>query len=82
MQQTAGAYLLQFGYFNSAQFSIVREAVPKYCKMMKEDAVPLVDAFNLSDFVIGSPLGRYDGDIYRAYFDKVKRSRTRNKNGG
>ena len=48
----------------------------EYCKAVRADAVPLVDAFNLSDFVVGSPFGRYDGDIYTHYFDKVRRART------
>jgi len=43
---------------------------------VRASAVPLVDAFNLSDFVVGSPFGRYDGDIYTHYFEKVKRART------
>jgi hypothetical protein len=36
--------------------------------------VPLVDAFALSDHIINSPLGRYDGQIYEAYFDQVRRA--------
>lgn len=37
-------------------------------------AVPVVDAFALSDHIINSPLGRYDGQIYEAYFDQVRRA--------
>lgn len=36
--------------------------------------MPLVDAFALSDHIINSPLGRYDGQIYEAYFDQVRRA--------
>lgn len=37
-------------------------------------AVPVVDAFALSDHVVNSPLGRYDGDVYTAYFNHVSTS--------
>jgi len=37
-------------------------------------AIPLIDSFSLSDFVINSPFGRYDGDVYRAYFDMIRRN--------
>jgi acyl-CoA oxidase len=29
--------------------------------------VPLTDAFDLPDFLVNSPLGKSDGDIYNAY---------------
>ncbi len=33
--------------------------------------VPVVDAFALSDHIVNSPLGRYDGDVYENYFNLV-----------
>lgn len=33
--------------------------------------VPVVDAFAISDHILNSPLGRYDGQIYEAYFNQV-----------
>ncbi len=47
------------------------------CKLVRADCVPLTDAFNFTDFVVGSPLGRFDGDIYRHYFYTVTHARTR-----
>ena len=41
------------------------------CREIRKDAVPLVDSFNLPDFLINSPFGRYDGDVYTHYFNKV-----------
>ena len=46
--------------------------VLELCHVIRKDAVPLVDAFNLSDFVLNSPLGRHDGDVYTHYFAKVR----------
>jgi len=42
------------------------------CRSLRKDAVPLVDSFNYSDYLINSPLGRYDGDIYRTYLKQVQ----------
>ena len=32
----------------------------------------MVDAFNLSDYIVNTPLGCREGDIYVKFFDKVK----------
>ena len=44
----------------------------RLCAAVRAEAAGLVDAFGLSDFVIGSPLGRADGDVYRAYMARVQ----------
>lgn len=31
----------------------------------------MVDAFNYSDYFLNAPIGNYDGDVYKHYFDKV-----------
>lgn len=36
--------------------------------------VPLVDAFALSDHIINSPLGKFDGSVYESYFAQVQAS--------
>lgn len=46
--------------------------VLRLCAAVRGEAAGLVDAFGLSDFVIGSPLGRADGDVYRAYMARVQ----------
>ena len=33
--------------------------------------VPLTDAFGLTDFIINSPLGAYDGNVYGRLFERV-----------
>ena len=38
---------------------------------LRPDALPLVDAFGISDFVLNTPLGRADGDVYAAYLRTV-----------
>ena len=42
-----------------------------WCEVLGElrpDAVPLVDAFGLSDLFLTSALGAYDGDVYTRLF--------------
>ncbi|KAI8870361.1 acyl-CoA oxidase [Ramicandelaber brevisporus] len=67
-----GEFLLA-GFFDTTQMSRIKQLVNQLCAEIRKDAVPLVDAFNYSDYVIGSPLGRYDGNIYESYLDLVKR---------
>jgi len=35
------------------------------------DAIPLVDAFNFSDSMLNSALGRYDGNVYEVSFSHL-----------
>lgn len=39
---------------------------------MSPCTVPLVDAFALSDHILNSPLGKYDGSVYESYFLQVQ----------
>ncbi|KAI7897396.1 acyl-CoA dehydrogenase/oxidase C-terminal [Mucor mucedo] len=73
IEENAGAFL-QYEYFSPAQIEFIRSSVNILCKDVREQAIPLVDSFNLSDYMINSPLGRKDGNVYVHYFDQVKRS--------
>lgn len=41
---------------------------------LRPQVIALTDAFGLSDYVINSPLGCADGDVYRRMFERVKQS--------
>ncbi|KAJ1985896.1 fatty-acyl coenzyme A oxidase [Dimargaris cristalligena] len=71
IQENSGEFL-QAGFFDSEQLAVIREAMNDLLAIVRKDAVPLVDAFNYTDYVINSPLGRYDGNVYEAYFNLVK----------
>jgi acyl-CoA oxidase len=60
------------GYFSAAQAGWVDAHVSALCTRTRADAVPLVDSFAITDFVLNSPLGRYDGDVYRHYMATVQ----------
>ncbi|KAG1055545.1 hypothetical protein G6F43_002500 [Rhizopus delemar] len=73
IEENAGAFL-QYEYFTPAQIEFVRMSVNDLCRQVRDQAIPLVDSFNLSDYAINSPLGRKDGNVYVHYFEQVKRS--------
>lgn len=73
IEENAGAFL-QYEYFAPTQIEFIRASVNKLCEQVREQAIPLVDSFNLSDYAINSPLGRKDGNVYVHYFEQVKRS--------
>jgi acyl-CoA oxidase len=66
------SFLLEDGYFTGDQAKQLRRLVHQSIQDVRADAVPYVDAFSFSDFVVQSPLGRNDGNIYEHYFNEVK----------
>lgn len=65
------ALLLELGYLSTVQSQWLTRVVQDLCGHIRHIAVPLVDAFDFTDFVLESPLGRADGEIYKAYMAKV-----------
>ncbi len=63
---------LEDGYFNGEQAKQTREAVRNLLGEIRPDAVSIVDAFNIPDFILDSPLGRYDGNVYEHWFEQIK----------
>ncbi|KAF9387784.1 fatty-acyl coenzyme A oxidase [Podila verticillata] len=72
IEQNSG-FFLQYRYFTPSQMDYVRSQVNVFCREVRQEYIPLIDAFNYSDYMINSPLGVYDGNIYEKYFDQVKR---------
>jgi len=66
------SHLLEDGFANGKQVQFMRRQIRTLCAAIRIDAVPLVDAFNFPDFILNSPLGRYDGEVYKNYFERVK----------
>lgn len=73
IEENAGAFL-QYEYFSPKQMEFIRSKTNTLCADVREQAVPLVDSFNLTDYMVNSPLGRADGNVYEHYFNQVKRS--------
>uniref|UniRef100_F1M9A7 Acyl-coenzyme A oxidase n=1 Tax=Rattus norvegicus TaxID=10116 RepID=F1M9A7_RAT len=57
------ALLYRGGYISGEQTGkAMEDAILMLCVQLKDDAVALVDAIAPSDFVLGSPIGRADGE--------------------
>jgi len=70
MELDSGLFL-QSGYLSPEDTKRVTKLVDEYNSKVRSQAIPLTDAFNLSDYFINSALGNYDGDVYKHYFEKV-----------
>ncbi|KAJ2517761.1 fatty-acyl coenzyme A oxidase [Coemansia sp. RSA 1939] len=68
--QHSGEFL-QSGFYSGAHVETLKAFVNTACGEVRKDAVPLTDAFGYTDYVVNSPLGRYDGNVYEKYFDLV-----------
>ncbi|CEG77565.1 Putative Acyl-coenzyme A oxidase [Rhizopus microsporus] len=53
------------------QLKDIEKAYLKLCKDLRTDVIGLTDAFGLLDFVLKTPIARYDGNIYQNYFDTI-----------
>ncbi|KAG0046964.1 acyl-Coenzyme A oxidase [Gryganskiella cystojenkinii] len=62
---------LEEGYFTGSHAKEIRQLFLDQCKDLRKDAIPLVDAWAIPDFVLKAPIGKYDGNIYPAYFATV-----------
>eukprot|EP01130_Rhizamoeba_saxonica_P016042 TRINITY_DN7336_c0_g1_i1.p1 TRINITY_DN7336_c0_g1~~TRINITY_DN7336_c0_g1_i1.p1 ORF type:complete len:719 (+),score=148.75 TRINITY_DN7336_c0_g1_i1:30-2159(+) len=67
-------YFLQGRYFSPDQAAEISDTVFELCSIIREVSVPLVDAFNFPDFLLRSPLGRKDGNLYASYMEMVKQA--------
>ncbi|XP_066576186.1 peroxisomal acyl-coenzyme A oxidase 3 [Amia ocellicauda] len=60
------AVLYQGGYFSSKQHAdLIQNAVLRLCSQLKDDAVSLVDVIAPPDFILNSPIGKADGELYK-----------------
>ena len=56
---------LESGFVTPSQAGLAREAQYQVLRELRPDAVALVDAFAIPDYVLDSSLGLYNGDVYR-----------------
>eukprot|EP00127_Corallochytrium_limacisporum_P002570 Clim_evm6s134 gene=Clim_evmTU6s134 len=63
--------LLTDGFVDGEQMAEAHELFRAHSRHVRQNAVPLVDSFDFEDWMIRSPFGRYDGNIYEYYFQRV-----------
>ncbi|XP_070533127.1 peroxisomal acyl-coenzyme A oxidase 1-like [Ptychodera flava] len=66
--------LLQDGYMSGEQISMVTNQVVALLAVIRRNAVALVDAFDIPDEMLGSILGRYDGNVYENMYKWARES--------
>ena len=72
MEKDMGDFL-EDGYVSADQAQWVRANVLKLLKVVRPNAVALVDARDFSDFRLKSALGRFDGNVYPAIMEAARR---------
>lgn len=65
-------FLLEHGYLSHGQAKQLRKRIFALYAELRCVLVALVDAWGVSDFELASALGRFDGELYEAYFRTVK----------
>lgn len=76
--ENSGSFL-EAGILSCSQIQTIRQQVYALMEQLRPEAVALVDAFDHSDYVLNSPLGRFDGNVYEDLFRWAQRSELNDK---
>jgi acyl-CoA oxidase len=62
---------LSTGCITQKQGSLANEQLRSLYSQVRPNAIALVDAFNYTDHLLGSVLGRYDGNVYPKLYEEA-----------
>jgi acyl-CoA oxidase len=65
-----GTEFVVSGALRPEQLADLTPTIQKTMEAVRPHAVPLMDAFSIPDYLLDSALGRYDGDVYRAMWQR------------
>lgn len=66
------ATLYQGGYFSGWEpADWIQQAILTLCSQLKDEAIALVDAVAPPDFILNSPIGNADGELYKNLWSTV-----------
>lgn len=60
------------GCLPASASKLITKRIKELLKTLRPQAVPIVDAWNIPDFLLNSCLGRYDGRVYEALYDQAR----------
>jgi acyl-CoA oxidase len=61
----------EYNYFPISRGNLIRKQIANLYVSIRPNVVRLVDAWNISDDTLATPLARFDGEIYENYFKAV-----------
>jgi acyl-CoA oxidase len=62
------------GLITSSQVQMAKVALSELLTQIRPNAVALVDSFDIPDRVLGSTIGRFDGNVYEALYEQALKS--------
>ncbi|XP_045124550.1 peroxisomal acyl-coenzyme A oxidase 1-like [Portunus trituberculatus] len=67
-------HFLRSGTLSAANLSALEEEMCELLTRLRPQAVPLVDAFDFRDELLGSTLGAWDGRVYERLYEEAQKS--------
>lgn len=64
MLMDAGAVLLESGYVTAEQSAMLRHEARNLTRLLRPNALALVDSYGYEDYLLNSAIGKKDGDVY------------------